>query len=185
MALFTILVWGLTFVSTKVLLADFTPLHILCARFAIGFLALCILRPRILKMREKRHELLFAAAGATGVAAYYLLENVALTFTTATATGIIVAAAPLFTAVIAAARGNRSALNARFFCGFAVSMGGLVLVGAGTTTANSATALSAVSFVGDLLALLAALVWAVYSTLVNHLSELGYETVASTKRTFL
>lgn len=58
-------------------------------------------------------------------------------------------------------------------------------MGAGTTTANSATALSAVSFVGDLLALLAALVWAVYSTLVNHLSELGYETVASTKRTFL
>ena len=108
-ALFTILVWGLTFVSTKALLVDFTPLQILAIRFVIGTVALCILRPHIMYLHERRHEWLFVFAGATGIAAYYLLENIALVFTTATAVGVIVAASPLFTAIIAMARGDRSA----------------------------------------------------------------------------
>ncbi len=184
-ALFTVLVWGLTFVSTKVLLLDFTPLQILCIRFVIGFLALCVLRPHSLKLYEWRHEWLFMAAGATGIAGYYLLENVALVFTTATATGVIVAISPLFTALIAAARGDRSGLSVRFFLGFVVAIGGLVLVGASTGAHDSLSAFGDLSFFGDLLALLAALVWAIYSVLVKRLADLGYETIASTKRTFL
>lgn len=205
-ALFTVFVWGITFVSTKVLLADFTPLWILALRFAVGFLALCALRPRMLCLADRRHELLFVAVGATGIAAYYLLENVALMLTTATATGVIVAASPLFTALLQAARGDRSALSARFFAGFAMAMAGLVIVGMGSTGAGAgaeatASAVGGASSAiasngpdlaadpgtlgGDLLALAAALVWAVYSLLVKHIADLGYETVASTKRTFL
>ena len=55
-ALLTILVWGLTFVSTKVLLVDFTPLQILAIRFVIGTIALCTLRPHIMHLHERRHE---------------------------------------------------------------------------------------------------------------------------------
>ena len=131
-ALLTILVWGLTFVSTKVLLVDFTPLQILAIRFVIGTIALCTLRPHIMHLHERRHEWLFVLAGATGIAAYYLLENIALVFTTATAVGVIVAASPLFTAIIAMTRGDRSALNVRFVIGFLLAMGGLVLVGVST-----------------------------------------------------
>lgn len=36
-ALFTIVIWGTTFISTKVLLMDFKPVEILFFRFAIGF----------------------------------------------------------------------------------------------------------------------------------------------------
>lgn len=39
---FSVLVWGTTFVSTKVLLRAFTPLEIMVARFTLGFLALLI-----------------------------------------------------------------------------------------------------------------------------------------------
>ena len=35
-ALFTILVWGTTFVSTKILLVDFSPIEILFIRFRDG-----------------------------------------------------------------------------------------------------------------------------------------------------
>ncbi len=184
-AVFTIFVWGCTFVSTKVLLASLSPLWIFLLRFAIGFVVLCALRPRVLRLRERRHELLFAAAGATGIAAYYLLENVALVFTTATAVGVIVAASPLFTAVISALLGDRSFLSARFFAGFTLAMGGLVVVGFGAGADGVAAALGADALFGDLLALLAALVWAVYSILVQKVASLGYETIASTKRTFL
>lgn len=210
-ALFTVFVWGITFVSTKVLLADFSPLWILALRFAVGLCVLCVLRPRRLRLAKRRHELLFAAAGATGIAAYYLLENVALVFATATAVGVIVAASPLFTALLQAARGDRSALSARFLAGFAMAMAGLVIVGLGSTGAGSegaaggiaATAAAtvaaggpgapieatgsfdALSLLGYLLALAAALVWAVYSLLVKRIADLGYETIASTKRTFV
>ena len=40
LVLFTILIWGTTFVSTKVLLVDFTPVEILLFRFLIGYLIL-------------------------------------------------------------------------------------------------------------------------------------------------
>lgn len=185
-ALLTIFVWGITFVSTKILLVDFTPLWILMLRFAVGFLALCILRPHILKLKERRHELMFVAAGATGIAAYYLMENIALVFTTATAVGVIVAASPLFTALFQAACGDRSALHIRFFLGFVVAMAGLVIVGFGSETSSAGIqALDSSSLLGDILALLAALVWAIYSMLVKKIADFGYETVASTKRTFL
>ncbi|MEC4273131.1 DMT family transporter [Adlercreutzia sp. R25] len=38
LAAFTVFAWGITFVSTKVLLVDFSPMHILFIRFALGFM---------------------------------------------------------------------------------------------------------------------------------------------------
>lgn len=185
LALFTVFVWGITFVSTKVLLVDFSPFWILLLRFAVGFLGLCVLRPHILALKERCHELLFMAAGATGVAAYFLMENIALQWATATAVGVIVAAAPLFTALFQAALGDRSTLSARFFFGFALAMAGLVAVGLGSSGAAALLSLDAASLLGYLLALGAAMVWAIYSLLVKRIGDLGYETVAATKRIFL
>jgi len=51
-ALGTMLVWGLTFVCTKVLLEYMGPLEILTARTLLGFAALCLVRPRILRLQE-------------------------------------------------------------------------------------------------------------------------------------
>lgn len=184
-ALFTIFVWGTTFVSTKVLLVNPSPLWILLLRFVIGFIVLCALRPHILHLYEQKHELLFVAAGATGIAAYYLLENVALVFTTATAVGVIVAASPLFTAIASALLGDRSSLNAKFFAGFLLAMGGLVVVGIGAESDSMIASLGQASLFGDLLALLAAFIWAIYSVLVQKIASLGYETISFTKRTFL
>lgn len=184
-ALFTIFVWGFTFVSTKVLLADISPLWILLLRFVLGLGILCVMRPHILRLKERTDEVLFAAAGATGIAAYYLLENVALVFTTATAVGVIVAASPLFTALISAALGDRSSINIRFFCGFALAMAGLIVVGAGTMGESDLVNFTSFDLFGDMLALTAALVWAVYSTLVARIAQKGYETIAATKRTFV
>lgn len=180
-ALFTVGVWGMTFVSTKVLLVSLAPLWILLLRFTIGFAILCILRPRILRLEKPNHELLFVVAGITGVAAYYLLENVALLFSTATAVGVIVAASPLFMALFSAAMGDRSALSARF----ALAMGGLVVVGTGSGGQAVATGIDGHALIGYGLALLASAVWAAYSLVVRRIADLGYETVAATKRVFL
>ena len=77
-ALMTIIIWGTTFVSTKVLLRDFTPVTVLFTRFVIGYAFLWCLKPRVLPFSGWKEELLFAGAGLTGVTLYFLLENIAL-----------------------------------------------------------------------------------------------------------
>ena len=52
-ALVTILIWGTTFISTKVLLVDFEPIEILFFRFIMGFLALLIVYPRRMKKNNQ------------------------------------------------------------------------------------------------------------------------------------
>ncbi|MEG0527188.1 MAG: EamA family transporter, partial [Longicatena sp.] len=74
-AFFTIVLWGTTFISTKVLLSDFTPVEILFIRFVIGFIALWIAYPRLLHIKDKKQELLFFLAGLCGICLYFLMEN--------------------------------------------------------------------------------------------------------------
>lgn len=86
-AFVTILIWGTTFISTKVLLRTFSPVEILFIRFVMGYLALWLVCPRSLRLSSARQEALYAAAGFCGVAMYYLLENIALTYTLASNPG--------------------------------------------------------------------------------------------------
>lgn len=101
LAFVTIIIWGMTFISTKILLQHLSPVDILFLRFVIGFIALCIIFPVRLKVFNIRHEWYFAAAGLCGVTLYFLLENIALTFTLASNVGVIVAIVPFFTALLA------------------------------------------------------------------------------------
>lgn len=118
-AVFTVILWGTTFISTKVLLTGFQPVEILFFRFVLGLAALTAVCPKRIKGTTWRQELTFAAAGLCGVTLYFLAENMALTYTTASNVGVIVSAAPLFTAILARfvwKAGER--LNGSFFLGF-------------------------------------------------------------------
>ena len=99
-ALITVFIWGTTFISTKTLLKDFSPVEILFFRFVMGLLLLTAACPKRLRIGDKRRELTFVLAGLTGVCLYYLMENIALTYTTASNVGVIVATAPFFTAIL-------------------------------------------------------------------------------------
>lgn len=97
-AIFTVFVWGTTFISTKVLLNDFKPLEILVFRFIVALLILTVIYPHRLVVKEWKREFLFAGAGLCGVTLYYLFENIALTYTMTSNVSVIVSTAPLFTA---------------------------------------------------------------------------------------
>ncbi len=177
-AFLTILIWGTTFISTKVLLKDFTPVEILFCRFLLGTAVLCIVSPRRLRLKNPRQEFTFACAGLCGVCLYYLLENIALTYTLASNVGIIVSVSPFFVAILTHLFSNGERLKKRFFLGFVVAVAGIVLINvneAGTFQFNPK---------GDLLALCAAIVWAAYSLLSKRISSFGYNTIQATRRTF-
>lgn len=176
-ALFTILVWGTTFVSTKILLVDFTPIEILFIRFVVGFLALFLIMPRIMRWMGWRCEKLFMLAGLFGVTLYYLLENIALTGTLATNVGVIVSVAPFFTAVLERFINKGKPLSLQFVVGFIVAMVGICFISFSETGIH-------LSFSGDVLALCAAVVWACYSVCMTRISALGLPTVKATRRVF-
>ena len=178
LAVLTILIWGTTFISTKILLNDFTPVEILFFRFILGFVALMIVYPHRIKVVNKKHELLFAAAGLCGVTLYYLLENIALTYTMASNVGVICALAPFFTMIVAYLFLKEEPLRLNFFLGFVVSMVGIYLIsfsGASNFQLNP---------LGDLLALAATIIWAVYSVLTRKISSFGYNTFQTTQKIF-
>lgn len=176
-ALFTIIIWGTTFISTKILLADFQPAEILFFRFVMGLAALLLVCPRNLKGTNKYQELTFAAAGLCGICLYYLLENIALTYTLASNVGVIISVAPFFTAILSHLFLKEEKPHASFFIGFVIAMAGITLISRGGSRLE-------LNPVGDLLALLAALIWACYSVLIKKISSYGYHTILTTRRIF-
>lgn len=178
-ALLTIIIWGTTFISTKVLLVDFQPIEILFFRFVMGLIALLLVCPHRMRGTTRRQELTFAAAGLCGVCLYYLLENIALTYTMASNVGVIISVAPFFTALLAHIFLKQDEkLRANFFIGFLIAMVGIVLI-----SFNGAA--MELNPAGDLLALLAAFIWACYSILTRKISSYGYNTILTTRRIFL
>lgn len=177
-ALLTIVIWGTTFISTKILLIEFQPVEILFFRFVMGFLVLLAAYPRRLKTVDYKQELTFLAAGLCGICLYYLLENIALTFTMASNVGVIISVAPFFTAILAHVfMKAEEKLRAPFFAGFLVAMVGIILI-------SFHGAKLQLNPIGDFLAVVAALVWACYSLLTRKISSFGYPVILSTRRTF-
>ena len=178
-ALVTILIWGTTFISTKVLLVDFAPVEILFYRFALGLVALFFACPRRLKLTDHRQEFTFALAGLCGICLYSLLENIALTYTLASNVGVICSIAPFFTALFTHLfmKGEEK-LSRNFFLGFLVAMGGIVLISFNGSRLQ-------LNPLGDLLALVAALIWGCYAVLSRKISGYGYNTIQATRRIFL
>ncbi|MDD3336910.1 MAG: DMT family transporter [Eubacteriales bacterium] len=177
LALFTIIVWGTTFLSTTVLLRDFSPYEILFIRMLLGIAALTAARPRLLRLQSKKHEWYFAGAGLFGVTLYFLLENFALTYTYSANCSVIISTAPFFVASAMRLFGGGEKMNRWFFVGFAAAIAGIALI------SFSGQALH-LNPLGDVLCLLAAVSWAGYSVMLRKLEPFGYDTLLVTRRVF-
>ncbi|NLZ43803.1 MAG: DMT family transporter [Clostridia bacterium] len=174
----TVFIWGTTFISTKILLRSFSPVAILFLRFLTGFLALLLVYPHRLRVEERKRELYFAGAGLCGITLYYLLENMALIYSFASNVGVIISTAPFFTAMLAHFFPGGEKLRLRFFAGFVVALTGIFLISVNGVTNFQLNPL------GDLFALLAAMLWAVYSVLTRKIGEFGYNNILVTRRIF-
>ena len=192
LALAVVLVWGVTFVSTKVLIgAGLHPVDIFWIRFVLAYIGIWVYI--LLTGRDRKlwygwkEEGVFLFLGLTGGSFYFLTENTALAYTQACNVSFLVCSAPLFTAIL-------TLLYRRFGKGrFADSLEkvrlGWPLVG-GTVLALTGMALVAfegsrlrVSPLGDLMAISAALCWALYSLFMGEMAR-RYGTVTATRKVF-
>ena len=178
LALFVTIVWGSAFVSTKVLLQAFHPIEIIIFRFLIAWSVLFLCSPKPLLPKSWKSELPFLGAGLAGLTLYFMLENFALAYTFASNVGIIIAAAPMFTALLMWLCRRASRPRWTFFAGFVIAMMGITLI---SLAGGEAIGLSPL---GDLLTLGAAFSWGAYGVLVEVIQPQGYSDLQATRKIF-
>ena len=184
-ALGVVIVWGSTFVYTKLLLLEgLSPAHIFTLRFAIAYVLLLAFS---LAQRRKRgfrwlaagwkDELLMVGLGIAGGSLYFLTENNAMNHTTTTNTSLIVCLCPLFAAALISCFYKSERLRPMQVLGSVLAALGVVVV-----VLNGHFVLH-LSPLGDSLAFLACLCWAVYSLLMIPANQ-RYDVVFISRKIF-
>ena len=193
LTLAVVAVWGVTFVSTKMLIgAGMHPAAIFFLRFVMAYAGIWVLtltkkKPVKIRSDSRKDEWMFVFLGISGGSLYFLTENTALAYTQATNVAFLVCVAPLFTALMTLA--YKRMFRGRFADGLEDVRVGFPLIG-GTILAIAGMAMVIfdgtrlqVSPKGDLLALGAAICWALYSLFMSQMTE-HYGAVFATRKVF-
>jgi len=194
LALIVVAIWGVTFISTKILInAGMQPAEIFVMRFIMAYLGLwCLI---LIKQKGKtslfchnlKDELLMVIVGITGGSLYFLAENTALMHTQASNVSFLVSSSPLLTTLLgmfvkSCFHGRipdnieKVRLSAMLVCGTI-----LVFVGMALVIFDGAKLDFAIN--GDFLAVLAALSWACYSVIIGVLIK-KYGTAFTSRKSF-
>ncbi len=165
----TMVLWGVSFVASKLVLTEITPLTYMGIRFLIASILLAVVmllrgRPRF----DRRTHGLIALTALAEPVAYFLFESYAIRLIPATTASLIIATIPLAVMVLAAIflgepirRGGVIAV--------VVSIAGIVLLVTGDGTAVSGIATGRLP--GILLILGAVISAAFYITLARNLTQ--------------
>ncbi len=179
-AFVTIVIWGSTFVFTKLLLlAGLSAAQIFTLRFIIAYVLLLAYSIRNFRAFADswRDELLLMALGVTGGSVYFLAENEALNYTTATNTSLIVCSCPLVASVLIGLFYKAERMSRLQTLGALMAVAGVCVV-----VLNGHFVLH-LSPIGDTLALAANLCWALYSVLMIPAGR-KYDSVFITRKVF-
>ena len=179
LAVFIVIVWGTTFISSKqLLLAGLTPHDIIFYRFCMAYLCLGLCaRPFRLWADNWKDEALFLLLGLFGGTLYFLTENNALRFTYVSNVSLICSTTPLLTLLLKYSVVSRSLPGARLVIGSLVAFLGVAVV------VLNGRLVFRLSPVGDLLCVGSALSWSLYTLLIEPLSR-RYPVVFITRKIF-
>lgn len=173
-----ILVWGISFLNTRVLLdSGLTPTEIFVARFTIAYVSLLVVSGFKVRFTGWRDELLFVVCGVAGGSAYFIAENTALELTLISDVAVLVSTAPLTTALMGAIFYRDERISWLSCLGMIIAFVGSAML------ALKDGLVWGDSIMGDLLALLAAFVWAFYSMALKKLNR-TYSTLFITRKLF-
>jgi drug/metabolite transporter (DMT)-like permease len=161
---FAVVVWGASFIATKVALADLTPITLVWLRFAMGvvILGVAVALRRQFALPNKNEWGYFALLGFLGITFHQWLQSNGLRTSEASTTAWIVATTPVFMALLGwlvLKEGPGWVTISGILLAF---IGVLVVVSDGDITSISIGQFGAP---GDVLILISAVNWAVFSTL--------------------
>lgn len=178
-AILTVIVWGTTFVSTKVLIGyGLSPSEILIYRFLLAYIGIWFVCPKRLFAKSIKDELLFVAAGLCGGSLYFVFENTALQITLASNVSLIICTSPIFTAFLSYLMYRKEKLKASLIFGSLTA-----LLGVGLVVFNGSFILQ-INPLGDILTILSALSWAFYGIVLRKVNG-RYSTLFITRKVFI
>ena len=165
--LFCVIVWGWTFVATKICLAYLDPYELVGLRFAIGLpLLFAVIRFKRIRMEFSKHEYRALALGAAIIALHFIMQAIALNYTSATNTGWIIAVTPLALAGLSFLI-LRERIGSKEVLGIVVATAGILLL----ISRGEFTSLGWLSSVGDWLILASAHTWALFTIATRDVSR--------------
>ena len=188
-AFVVVAIWGSTFVFTTMLLqAGLSPAQIFTLRFIIAYGLLLAIPPRLGGDRSQnrrqwfshswRDELTMLLLGVSGGSVYFLAENAAMLYTTATNTSLIVCSCPLFTMLLIALFYRQT----ERFSKIQLTGSLMACLGMAVVVLNGHFVLH-LSPLGDILAFAACLLWAVYTLLMKAVAN-RYNSLFITRKVF-
>ena len=176
-AISIVVVWGTTFVSTKILLLNgLTPAGIFAIRFFIAYIGLVIISHKRMFCKNLKDELLVVLLGLFGGSMYFLTENMSLNYTTTTNTSLIVCSCPLFSTLLICYFFKTKLTKSQILGDIFAFLGMAIVVLNGQFVLH-------LSPIGDMLAFGACLCWAFYS-LIMRLLVSNYSSVFITRKVF-
>jgi drug/metabolite transporter (DMT)-like permease len=162
--IFAAVAWGISFIATKVAVADVPPAVVVWLRFTIGLVILFVfmLYRRMLRLPTFKDGLYFALLGFIGISFHQWLQSTGLVTSQASTTSWIVSTAPIFIALLAWLF-LREKLGIMAVLGIGLATLGVLLVVSKGNISSMFT--GAIGTPGDLLVLISAPNWAVFSVL--------------------
>jgi drug/metabolite transporter (DMT)-like permease len=178
-ATFAVIVWGASFIATKVVLRDISPVTVVWLRFAMGviILGIAVVVRKQFSLLNKNEWLYFALLGFLGITFHQWLQSNALQTSEASTTAWIVSTTPVFMALLGWIV-LKEKLGTVKIIGILMAFVGVLLV----VYDGNLGAISLRSFgkPGDILILISAINWTVFSVL----SRRGLKTHPATLMMF-
>ena len=178
LALLTVIIWGTTFVATKVLLQHgLGPIDIMFYRFRLAYFCLLVISHKRLWADNWKDEGMLMLAGLTGGTLYFIAENTAIGISQASNVALLVCTTPIFTALLTHFI-YKEPLRKNMMIGSIIALIGVGLV------VFSGSVILKINPLGDFLSIMASLMWAVYCLILKPLGN-RYPTVFITRKVFL
>lgn len=171
--LFTILVWGISLINTKIVMEYYNSISTAFWRTVIASISLFILKKKShpgekMKKEDRRT---FLIAGTSGVFFYFIFQNTGLEFISASLTSIILGIIPIITMIVETII-SRNRLSLVKVVSVFISLAGVSLIvgfETGTDTRNI--------IIGSSLILLSVFSWVTYTFTTKSLSK-NYSTIS-------
>ena len=160
-------VWGGSFVASKLGLDGMYPIELATLRFAIATPMLLLMTVAFFGWKslkvDRKHLLVLFVLAMTGITLQYIVQLVAMTYTTVTNTVLLINMGTFFV-LIPSALFLKVRFTADNILGVAIAF-----IGAALIITNGSLGLTA-NIIGDSLVIVSALLWAIYVLIGNRLA---------------
>jgi drug/metabolite transporter (DMT)-like permease len=165
--LIAVILWGLSFIATKIALDYLSPVEIITVRMLLGVPVLfLILKLKRISIRFRKPDYVVLFPASIILAGHFLIQAFGLIYTTATNTAWLIATIPVFIAILAYVF-LKEKLAPKKILGIAIATFGVLLL----ISKGRFSSLGWLNSSGDWLILASCITWSVYTIITRNITR--------------